>query len=30
MGEGTSLIVCLYVNDLIFIGNDQLVFEQLK
>ena len=30
MGGGKSLIVCLYINDLIFIGNDQLMFEQRK
>ena len=29
-GGGKILIVCLYVDDLIFTGNDQLMLEQLK
>ena len=29
-GGGKILIVCLYVDDLIFTGNDQLMFELLK
>lgn len=28
--EGKILIVCLYVVDLIFTGNDELLFEQFK
>lgn len=29
-GGSKILIVCLYVDDLIFIGNDPLMFEQFK
>jgi len=28
--EGKILIVCLYVHDLIFTGNDEHMFEELK
>ncbi|CAL9031068.1 unnamed protein product, partial [Prunus brigantina] len=29
-GGGKILIVCLYVDDLIFTGNDEVMFEQFK